>query len=151
TQGQAPAPQGQTATQPPPGQPKAATPAPQGTTPPPAAQPKTAAPTSAQPPKQTPPPAQAQPQSSSTAKQSPPPTKAHHKSKPVSPDISTAVEEGPVKKLGGRVISASGAKWTEDGARQMRQRHFKEAIISLKEATKTDPKHPVAWNNLGSA
>ena len=67
------------------------------------------------------------------------------------PEESAAAEAGPMKMLGGRPIKAEAAAFTEEGTREMTARHFQEAVELLERAAKADSKHPVVWNNLGSA
>ena len=57
----------------------------------------------------------------------------------------------PGRTLGGRVITGEAARWTQEGSRQIKERHFAEALGAFKHAADLDSNHPVVWNNLGTA
>lgn len=73
-------------------------------------------------------------------------------SEPLGEPVSDTGEPAPPSQLlGGRPVAPEAARLTELGLQLMRQRHFAEAIDTFKSAASADSKHPVLWNNLGSA
>jgi tetratricopeptide (TPR) repeat protein len=53
--------------------------------------------------------------------------------------------------LGGRPLHGDATRLTAEGTEQLKARHFPEAVKAFEAAAKADPKHPVVWNNLGTA